>query len=136
MVLRHPGCRAGLAPPGWIPSRAPLLYDYLTPAEYLDYAGRLFGLPTGVRRARARELLAVVGLEASADVQLRRFSKGMVQRVGLAQALINDPELLVLDEPMTGLDPLGRRLHANPRRAAPDPSAPTLFSPGAHHHDR
>ena len=94
---------------GYLPEH-PYLYDYLTPAEYLDYAGRLFGLPTGVRRARARELLAVVGLEASADVQLRRFSKGMVQRVGLAQALINDPEFLVLDEPMTGLDPLGRRL--------------------------
>ena len=94
---------------GYLPEN-PYLYDYLTPAEYLDYAGRLFGLPAAPRRARARELLALVGLEKSADVQLRRFSKGMVQRAGLAQALINDPEFLLLDEPMSGLDPLGRRL--------------------------
>ena len=62
------------------------------------------------RRERARELLALVGLERSADLPLRRFSKGMVQRAGLAQALVNDPELVILDEPMSGLDPIGRRL--------------------------
>jgi ABC-2 type transport system ATP-binding protein len=89
---------------GYLPEN-PYLYDYLTAAEYLDYAGRLFGMT----RAR-REILALVGLERSADVPLRRFSKGMVQRAGLAQALVNDPELVILDEPLSGLDPIGRRL--------------------------
>jgi len=94
---------------GYLPEQ-PYLYDYLTAAEYLDYAGRLFGLAHDARRRRARELLSLVGLERSADVPLRRFSKGMLQRAGLAQALVNDPELLFLDEPMSGLDPVGRRL--------------------------
>jgi ABC-2 type transport system ATP-binding protein len=97
---------------GYLPEH-PYLYDYLTPAEYLDYAGRLFGLPAPTRRERRRELLALVGLERSAHVPMRRFSKGMVQRAGLAQALVNHPELLLLDEPMSGLDPLGRRLVRN-----------------------
>jgi ABC-2 type transport system ATP-binding protein len=94
---------------GYLPEH-PYLYDYLTAAEYLDYAGRLFGLPAPRRRERTRELLALVGLERSAGLPLRRFSKGMVQRAGLAQALVNDPELVILDEPMSGLDPIGRRL--------------------------
>ena len=75
--------------------------------------GRLFGLKAPARRERSRQLLALVGLEQSADVALRRFSKGMVQRAGLAQALVNDPELVILDEPMSGLDPIGRRLVRN-----------------------
>jgi ABC-2 type transport system ATP-binding protein len=94
---------------GYLPEN-PYLYDYLTAAEYLEYAGRLFGMPRARRREKTRELLALVGLARSADVPLRRFSKGMVQRVGLAQALVNDPELVILDEPMSGLDPIGRRL--------------------------
>jgi ABC-2 type transport system ATP-binding protein len=94
---------------GYLPEN-PYLYDYLTAAEYLDYAGRLFGMTRARRREKTREILALVGLERSADVPLRRFSKGMVQRAGLAQALVNDPELVILDEPLSGLDPIGRRL--------------------------
>lgn len=94
---------------GYLPEN-PYLYDYLTPVEYLDYAGRLFGMSRALRRDRSRELLTLVGLERSAHVPMRRFSKGMLQRAGLAQALVNDPELVFLDEPMSGLDPIGRRL--------------------------
>src|SRR5262249_53670928 len=72
--------------------------------------GRLFGMPGGKRHARARELLERVGLVPAAQMPMRRFSKGMLQRIGLAQALMNSPELVVLDEPMSGLDPIGRRL--------------------------
>ena len=94
---------------GYLPEQ-PYFYDYLSAREYLDYAGRLFGMSAAARRDRARRLLELVGLRRSADVPLRRLSKGMMQRVGIAQALINDPELVFLDEPMSGLDPIGRRL--------------------------
>ncbi len=112
---------------GFLPEH-PYLYDYLTPTEYLDYVGRLFGLAPARRRARTRELLALVGLERSAQVPLRRFSKGLVQRVGLAQALVNDPEFLILDEPMSGLDPIGRRLARDLIRRQRDAGKTVLFS--------
>jgi ABC-2 type transport system ATP-binding protein len=112
-VLGEPlASRAWRMRAGYLPEN-PYLYDYLTAAEYLDYVGRLFGLGRERRRERSRELLALVGLERSADLPMRRFSKGMLQRIGLAQALVNDPELLFLDEPMSGLDPIGRRLVRN-----------------------
>jgi len=94
---------------GYLPEH-PYFYDYLTPSEYLDYAGRLFGLRASTRRERARDLLQRVGLSALGGIPLRRFSKGMMQRIGLAQALMNDPEVVFLDEPMSGLDPIGRRM--------------------------
>jgi ABC-2 type transport system ATP-binding protein len=93
---------------GFLPEQ-PYFYDYLTGREFLDLCGRLFGLRAPARRERTTRLLHEVELEAAADRQLRKYSKGMLQRLGLAQALINDPSLVILDEPMSGLDPLGRR---------------------------
>jgi ABC-2 type transport system ATP-binding protein len=93
---------------GFLPE-SPYFYDYLTPRELLDLSGRLFGLDATSRRRRANELLERVGLTAAADRPLKKFSKGMLQRAGLAQTLVNDPELVVLDEPMSGLDPVGRK---------------------------
>jgi ABC-2 type transport system ATP-binding protein len=94
---------------GYLPEN-PYFYDYLTPREFLDYCGQLFGLDQQTRQARTEELLTRVNLDQrSWKRQLRKFSKGMLQRVGLAQALINNPEIVFLDEPMSGLDPVGRR---------------------------
>ena len=84
-------------------------YDYLTPEEILDFYGRLYGLDRRTRRTRVGELLERVGLSDAVGKPLRKFSKGMLQRVGLAQALIADPDVVVLDEPQSGLDPLGRK---------------------------
>jgi ABC-2 type transport system ATP-binding protein len=93
---------------GFLPEQ-PYFYDYLTAEELLDYFGGLFGFTAAERRRRARVLLDEVGIGGERRLQLRKFSKGMLQRVGVAQALINDPEVLFFDEPMSGLDPLGRR---------------------------
>jgi ABC-2 type transport system ATP-binding protein len=93
---------------GYLPEN-PYFYDYLTAEELLAYFAGLFGYAGPQRRARASRLLDEVEIGAERRLQLRKFSKGMLQRVGIAQALLNDPELVVLDEPMSGLDPLGRR---------------------------
>ena len=94
---------------GYLPEN-PYFYDYLTAREFLEYCAELFGYAHDERRKRSAELLRTVRLdEKSWNTQLRKFSKGMLQRVGLAQAVINDPEVVFLDEPMSGLDPIGRR---------------------------
>jgi ABC-2 type transport system ATP-binding protein len=93
---------------GYLPEN-PSFYDYLTAEELLGYFGELFGYSGAERRKRVSTLLDRVGIGAERRLQLRKFSKGMLQRVGIAQALLNDPEVVFLDEPMSGLDPLGRR---------------------------
>jgi len=93
---------------GFLPE-SPYFYDYLTADEFLLFYGQLFGMPRAELTHRIDELLSLVGLAKSRSMRLRRFSKGMLQRVGLAQALINDPQLVILDEPMSGLDPIGRK---------------------------
>ena len=93
---------------GFLPEES-YLYRYLSARETLDFYGRLFSLPAKVRKMRIEALLDMVGLKAVANRAVGTFSKGMARRIGLAQALINDPDLLVLDEPTTGLDPIGTR---------------------------
>jgi ABC-2 type transport system ATP-binding protein len=93
---------------GYLPEN-PYFYDYLTAEELLLYFGQLFGYAPADRRKRVDTLLDRVGIGQERRLQLRKFSKGMLQRVGIAQALLNDPEVIFLDEPMSGLDPLGRR---------------------------
>ena len=93
---------------GFLPEN-PYFYDYLSGEELLDLMGRLFDLDGAERRRRARALLERVGLGRAGGRPLRKYSKGMLQRLGIAQALINNPELVVLDEPMSGLDPIGRK---------------------------
>ena len=93
---------------GYLPEQ-PYFYDYLTAAELLEYFARFHNLTATDRHERVQKMLKKVGLETAKKIQLRKYSKGMLQRVGLAQAILHDPEVVVLDEPMSGLDPLGRR---------------------------
>lgn len=93
---------------GFLPER-PYFYDYLSGKEYLHFCGELFGMSRSERDKKISELLELVGLKEKAGEQLRKYSKGMLQRIGLAQTLINDPALVILDEPMSGLDPIGRK---------------------------
>jgi ABC-2 type transport system ATP-binding protein len=101
-------CAASRRSLGFLPEQ-PYFYDYLNGVEYLELAGRLSGLTAGAARERARQWLGRVGLGERSRLLLRKYSKGMLQRLGLAAALVHDPELLILDEPMSGLDPFGRR---------------------------
>jgi ABC-2 type transport system ATP-binding protein len=93
---------------GYMPEQ-PYFYDYLTAGELLDYYAQFSGYPPAERRERVAKTLNRVGLAEAADLQLRKFSKGMLQRVGIAQAILHDPQVIFLDEPMSGLDPVGRR---------------------------
>jgi ABC-2 type transport system ATP-binding protein len=93
---------------GYMPEN-PYVYQYLRAPEFLDLCGRLMGMNGQERQKRTRQMLELVGLDQAVDRPIGRFSKGMTQRIGLAQALLHDPELLILDEPMSGLDPIGRK---------------------------
>ncbi|HTA59554.1 MAG TPA: ABC transporter ATP-binding protein [Candidatus Baltobacteraceae bacterium] len=93
---------------GYLPEQ-PYFYDYLTAYEVLDYFARFHNLKANDRAARVEAMLKKVGLDTAKKIQLRKYSKGMLQRVGLAQAILHEPKVVVLDEPMSGLDPLGRR---------------------------
>jgi len=93
---------------GYLPEQ-PYFYDYLTARELLDYFARFHGYGAAERRERVERMLKKVGLETAGKIQLRKYSKGMLQRVGVAQAVLHDPQVVILDEPMSGLDPLGRR---------------------------
>jgi ABC-2 type transport system ATP-binding protein len=91
----------------------PAYYDYLTPRELLEFVGQNFAIPKSVLHEKVRQVLHLIELEHAADRPIRSLSKGMVQRIGLGQTLVHDPDLYVLDEPMSGLDPLGRSLVAD-----------------------
>jgi ABC-2 type transport system ATP-binding protein len=93
---------------GFLPEH-PSFYNHLTGYELLDYAGGLFAIPVGKRRKRIKDFLGRVGLKKVGNIRISEYSKGMVQRLGIAQALVNNPELVILDEPLSGLDPIGRK---------------------------
>lgn len=105
MEIQDPRVKARI---GFLPEQ-PYFYDYLTPRELLGYYGHLSGMRSAEIPGRLTAVLGRVGMEDSADTQLRKFSKGMLQRVGIAQAILHDPKVIFLDEPMSGLDPVGRR---------------------------
>jgi len=94
---------------GYLPEN-PALYDFLTAAEYLEFVGRSFQMPASLINSRSAEVLERLQLTDAAKRPVRSYSKGMVQRLALAQALLHDPDLYILDEPMSGLDPIGRSL--------------------------
>ncbi len=93
---------------GFLPEN-PYFYDYLTASEFLHFYSQLFLMEKKEKEEKIKNMLRIVGLETAANLQLRKFSRGMLQRIGLAQALLNDPSLVLLDEPLGGLDPLGRK---------------------------
>jgi len=105
MDINDPRMKAQI---GFLPEQ-PYFYDYLTAGELLNYYGQLSGVPAKERERKVREVLDRVGLPDVLRVQLRKFSKGMLQRVGIAQAILHDPRIVFFDEPMSGLDPMGRR---------------------------
>jgi ABC-2 type transport system ATP-binding protein len=105
MDVNNPRVKAQI---GFLPEQ-PYFYDYLTARELLEYYGRLSGLGGKDLSGRVQQMLGRVGLPEAGGVQLRKFSKGMLQRVGIAQAILHDPKVVFLDEPMSGLDPMGRR---------------------------
>jgi ABC-2 type transport system ATP-binding protein len=104
-AVPSPEAREGI---GFLPEN-PYVYPYLTPREFVELCGRLSGMRGALLRGRAEEVLRQVNVAYAADRQVRRLSKGMLQRTGLAAALVSDPEMLILDEPMSGLDPVGRK---------------------------
>ncbi len=105
LEINDPNMKAQI---GFLPEQ-PYFYDYLTARELLEYFAGLSGVPAKERSRRAEEMLVRVGLKDAGGVQLRKFSKGMLQRVGIAQAIIHEPKVVFFDEPMSGLDPMGRR---------------------------
>lgn len=108
-VFGHePGSPKALARIGFLPE-SPYFYSHLSAGEFLDLVGKLFGMNAKARKAKAEELLALVSMSEQTKRPLRKYSKGMLQRLGLAQSLMNDPDILFWDEPTSGLDPIGRR---------------------------
>jgi len=128
LLLDHPlGDTAVRARVGFLPEHF-RFHDWLTGEEFLDFHGRLYQMPASRRRRRVAELLALTGLADHGRKRLRDYSKGMLQRIGLAQALLNDPELIFLDEPTSGLDPAGRLLVRDIIRAERDRGAAVFLN--------
>ncbi len=105
---KEPGNKEALAKIGFLPE-SPYFYAYLSATEFLDFFAQLFGMSAIQRKKRIKELLELVSLSEAGKRPIRKFSKGMMQRLGIAQALLNDPDLVFLDEPNSGLDPIGRK---------------------------